>query len=116
MKWFVKFCCPWIITRREDLAVGSLTFFVTVKEAPSAEKKSLCTVDLETCNVLMFRIGLVSYATVVSIQNRLLECLNYFFCKWFFCLFILKVIVGYKENMINIFDRDLTFDHNKILY
>lgn len=76
MKWFVKFCCPWIITRREDLAVGSLTFFVRVKEAPSAEKKSLCTVDLETSNVLMFRIGLVSYATVVSIQNRLLECLN----------------------------------------
>ena len=64
----------------------------------------------------MFRIGLVSYATVVSIQNRLLECLNFFFCKWFFCLFILKVIVGYKENMINIFDRDLTFDRNKILY
>ena len=42
--------------------------------------------------------------------------LKLFFCKWFFCLFILKVIVGYKENMINIFDRDLTFDHNKILY
>ena len=40
MKWFVKFCCPWIIiTRREDLAVGSLTFFETVKEAPSAEKE-----------------------------------------------------------------------------
>ena len=42
------------------------------------KKKSLCTVDLETSKVLMFRIGLVSYATVVSMQNRLLECLNYF--------------------------------------
>lgn len=39
MKWFVKFCCPWIIIRREDLAVESVTFFVTVKEPPSAEKE-----------------------------------------------------------------------------
>lgn len=91
MKWFVKFCCPWIITRREDLAVGSLTFFVTVKEAPSAEKKSLCTVDLETSNVLMFRIGLVSYATVVSIQNSLLECLNYFFVNGSFVFLFSKL-------------------------
>lgn len=91
MKWFVKFCCPWIITRREDLAVGSLTFFVRVKEAPSAEKKSLCTVDLETSNVLMFRIGLVSYATVVSIQNRLLECSNYFFVNGSFVFLFSKL-------------------------